>query len=118
MFGLPSVHTDHWDPLWAALSDAELPVCLHIGSSSRVVLTSPDAPASTGLTVIGTNSMMACSDWLFSGKLQQFPNLRLAYSEGQIGWLPYVLERADDVWEEHRAWAGVQDTVLGEENGS
>ena len=29
----------------------------------------------------------------------------------QIGWLPYVLERADDVWLQHRAWAGVRDTV-------
>ena len=36
------------------------------------------------------------SDWLFSGKLVQFPTLKLAYSEGQIGWIPYMLERADD----------------------
>ena len=35
----------------------------------------------------------------------------LAYSEGQIGWLPYILERADDVWREHRAWGGVKDIV-------
>ena len=41
----------------------------------------------------------------------RFPDLKLAYSEGQIGWLPYVLERADDVWREHRAWAEVSDIV-------
>jgi Amidohydrolase len=35
----------------------------------------------------------------------------LAYSEGQIGWMPYILERADDVWLQHRAWGGVQDLV-------
>ena len=40
--------------------------------------------------------MASMTDWLFSGKLVQFPNLKLAYSEGQIGWIPYVLERADD----------------------
>ena len=51
------------------------------------------------------------SDWLFSGKLVQFPTLKLAYSEGQIGWIPYMLERADNVWEEHRAWGGVRDIV-------
>ena len=33
------------------------------------------------------------------------------YSEGQIGWIPYILERADDVWVEHRAWGGVQDVM-------
>jgi predicted TIM-barrel fold metal-dependent hydrolase len=48
---------------------------------------------------------------LFSGLLVRFPTLKLAYSEGQIGWLPYVLERADDVWREHRAWGGVKDLV-------
>ena len=36
----------------------------------------------------------------------QGPALKLAYSEGQIGWLPYILERVDDVWKEHRAWGG------------
>ena len=41
----------------------------------------------------------------------KFPELKLAYSEGQIGWIPYILERADDVWEEHRAWGGVRDRI-------
>jgi predicted TIM-barrel fold metal-dependent hydrolase len=41
----------------------------------------------------------------------QFPELRVAYSEGQIGWIPYILERADDVWSEHRAWGGVAEKV-------
>jgi predicted TIM-barrel fold metal-dependent hydrolase len=35
----------------------------------------------------------------------------LAYSEGQIGWIPYILERADQVWEDHRAWAGVAEQI-------
>jgi predicted TIM-barrel fold metal-dependent hydrolase len=44
------------------------------------------------------------ADWLFSGNLIKFPKLKLAYSEGQIGWIPYALERADTVWEQHDAW--------------
>src|SRR3546814_11957886 len=55
--------------------------------------------------------MASMTDWLFSGKLVQFPELKLAYSEGQIGWIPYILERADDVWREHRAWGEVADLV-------
>jgi predicted TIM-barrel fold metal-dependent hydrolase len=35
----------------------------------------------------------------------------VAYSEGQIGWIPYILERADTVWEENRGWGGVADIV-------
>jgi hypothetical protein len=55
--------------------------------------------------------MASMCDWLFSGKLPHYPNLKLAYSEGQIGWIPYILERADDVWRQHRAWGGVKDLV-------
>ena len=29
-----------------------------------------------------------CRDFLFSGVLVRFPDLKLAYSEGQIGWMP------------------------------
>jgi predicted TIM-barrel fold metal-dependent hydrolase len=39
-------------------------------------------------------------DWIFSGAFARFPDLRIAYSEGQAGWVPYVLERADKLWEE------------------
>ena len=50
-------------------------------------------------------------DWLMSGHLEQFADLKIAYSEGQIGWIPYILERADTVWEENRGWGGVADKV-------
>jgi predicted TIM-barrel fold metal-dependent hydrolase len=37
--------------------------------------------------------------------------LRVMYSEGQAGWLPYMLDRVDVVWDENRAWGGVADKV-------
>jgi hypothetical protein len=39
-------------------------------------------------------------DFVFSGTLERFPKLTIAYSEGQIGWMPYVFERMDKLWEE------------------
>ena len=39
-------------------------------------------------------------DFVFSGTLERFPRLVLAYSEGQVGWLPYLVERADKLWAE------------------
>lgn len=98
--GLPSVYTDHWEPLWAAIAETGRPVCLHIGSSSKLLRTSPDAPDPVGLTFVGANSMMACADWLFSGILERHPQLRVAFSEGGAGWVPYLLERADEVFTE------------------
>ncbi|MEX0768510.1 MAG: amidohydrolase family protein [Microthrixaceae bacterium] len=109
--GLPSIHSGYWDPLFQACSDTQTVVCMHIGSSSRMPATSADAPVAVAATLSFNNSMASLADFLFSGVLVRFPELKLAYSEGQIGWLPYILERADDVWSEHRAWGGVADTI-------
>jgi predicted TIM-barrel fold metal-dependent hydrolase len=109
--GLPSIHSGFWDPFFAACAETQTVINMHIGSSSRMPATSPDAPTGVAATLSFNNAMASMSDWLFSGKLVQFPDLRLAYSEGQIGWIPYILERADTVWEEHRAWAGTKHLV-------
>ncbi len=45
-----------------------------------------------------------------SGNLARFPNLKLAYSESQIGWMPFVLDRVDKVWE-HAEYAGMDPIV-------
>jgi predicted TIM-barrel fold metal-dependent hydrolase len=109
--GLPSIHSGYWDPFFAASAETGTVVCMHIGSSSKMPATSGDAPASVAATLSFGNAMASLADFLFSGVLIRFPSLKLAYSEGQIGWLPYILERADDVWEDHRAWTGSHDLV-------
>jgi predicted TIM-barrel fold metal-dependent hydrolase len=109
--GLPSIHSGEWEPFITACEDTETVICMHIGSSSRMPATSGDAPVAVAATLSFNNAMASLADWLFSGILVRHPRLTLAYSEGQIGWLPYALERADDVWLEHRAWAGVKDLV-------
>jgi predicted TIM-barrel fold metal-dependent hydrolase len=102
--GLPSIHSGEWDPFFAACEATGTVLCLHIGSGSKMPTTSPDAPLGVQVTIGYGNCMNSLADWLFSGKLAQFPGLRLLYAESQIGWIPYLLERADDVWKQHRAW--------------
>ena len=102
VLGLPSVHTDHWDPLWAIVNEAGLPVCMHIGSSSRLVTTSDDAPPTVLVSLNGLNSMMAGVDWMLSGILELFPNIKVILSEGGAGWVPYILERADKAFHDKR----------------
>ena len=111
--GWPSIHDKdrYWDPLFAACAETGTVVCMHIGSGSKMPSTSPDAPPAVQSTATFTNCMLSMCDWLFSGVLERFSYLTLAYSEGQIGWIPYILERADHVWETNRAWGGVADLV-------
>ena len=112
--GLPSVHDkDHyWDPFFAACEETHTVICMHIGSSSKMPSTSADAPAAVGSTLTFANSCYSLVDWLMCGAFNRFPDLKIAYSEGQIGWIPYILERADVVWEDNRAWGGVAENVL------
>ena len=46
----------------------------------------------------------AMLSWLFSGMFQRFPKLKIALSEGEIGWMPYFLERAEQVLDKQRHW--------------
>ena len=108
---LPTIHTGYWDPLLQVCNDNGVTLCMHIGSSSTNPAASPDAPGGVGGTLAFNNSMASLADWLFSTKLITFPKLKLAYSEGQIGWIPYALERADTVWEQHDAWQHSKATI-------
>jgi predicted TIM-barrel fold metal-dependent hydrolase len=109
--GLPSIHSGQWDPFFQACNDTEMVVNMHIGSSSRMPSTSEDAPAMVGSTMTFANCMMSMVDFMMSGILVRYPQVKLSYAEGQLGWIPYILERADKVWEHNRGWGDVGDNV-------
>lgn len=104
--GYPSLHSEHWDPFWKACSDENTIVCLHIGSSSSMVITADDAPINVMITLQPINLVQAASDLLWSRVLKNFPDLKFAMSEGGIGWIPYFLERVDYVFKHHKEWTG------------
>jgi predicted TIM-barrel fold metal-dependent hydrolase len=105
--GLPSIHDKdgYWEPVFSAAEDLDLPLCMHIGSSSRGIgPTAPDAPESISVGLAPFSCMPALMDWLLSGVLLRHPGLKIVLSEGGIGWIPYVLERTDYTWEHQGAW--------------
>src|SRR6476659_5572282 len=111
--GLPSVHDAdrHWDPFVAACAETGTVICMHSGSGSKMPSTSPDAPPAVSSTLTHELAEGSLADWLFSGMLVRHPNVTLTYSEGQIGWIPYILARADRVWEHNRGWSDSRDLV-------
>ncbi|HTK65574.1 MAG TPA: amidohydrolase family protein, partial [Pseudonocardia sp.] len=118
--GLPSFHTGHWDPLWHLCSDAGVPLSLHFGSGSFVpgfsfasntmnpaAFKADEAPFAVAITLFSSNLMWSTVDLLFSGALQRFPDLQFSLAEGGIGWVPYILERADYTWERHKYYQDI-----------
>ena len=79
---------------------------MHIGSSSELVITSPDAPIDCLITLTPMNIVQAAADLVWSPVLRKFPDLKVALSEGGIGWIPYFLERIDYNYDRHHLWTG------------
>jgi predicted TIM-barrel fold metal-dependent hydrolase len=109
---LPSIWSGHWDPFFQACEETGTVVTMHIGSGTRTTITSPDAPQVVSTVMIFANSAASMVDYLQSGILARYPTLKLLYAECQIGWIPFILERADDAWQTH-LWAH-DDRLAGE----
>lgn len=105
--GLPSIHDkdDYWAPLIAVANETGLPIVMHTGSSSNIPTTAADAPSiirvGSGMVI---NAIQTLWDWTFSGLFFQYPNLKIVLSEGQIGWMPYMLDWMDHTIDRQR-WA-------------
>jgi predicted TIM-barrel fold metal-dependent hydrolase len=95
---LPSIHSGYWNPLWQACEETESVVNMHIGSSSTWPSTGPDSPALVPKSLSFQNAQVAFADWLASGLLERFSTLKIALSEGQVGWIPFVAGRLDNEW--------------------
>ncbi|MVZ99823.1 amidohydrolase family protein [Actinomadura sp. LD22] len=104
--GLPTIHDKdgYWEPVMAAANDLEMVVSMHVGSSSTLPQICSNAPFMANLTWGATRTSGTMLSFLFSGLFQRYPKLKIALSEGEAGWMPYFLERAEQVLDKQRAW--------------
>jgi predicted TIM-barrel fold metal-dependent hydrolase len=97
--GLPSLHTDHWDPFLRACEETGTVICLHNASSGWTASRSPGVPLELLTTLFPVNALVAAADWLWSGVLCRFPGLRVCLAESGIDWVPMLINRIDYVME-------------------
>jgi predicted TIM-barrel fold metal-dependent hydrolase len=102
--GYPSFHSEHWDPLWKALSDTGTVLSIHLGSSGRLSIPAADSPPDVMITLQPMNICQAAADLIWSRVLKEYPAIRIALSEGGTGWIPYFLDRLDRTYDMHHAW--------------
>jgi len=102
--GFPTLHDEYWDPFWQVCADEGMVVCIHIGSAGGMSFPTMDSPVDVMITTTPISIVNLAADLLFSKVLRRHPTLKVALSEGGIGWVPYFLERADYVYRHHHAW--------------
>ncbi|HEV3358645.1 MAG TPA: amidohydrolase family protein [Pseudonocardiaceae bacterium] len=104
--GYPSFHDKYWDPLWTAVSDENVVLSIHLGSSGELVMTAKDAPIDVMITLQPMNICQAAADLVWSRVIKNFPDIKIALSEGGTGWIPYFLDRIDRTYDMHHLWTG------------
>jgi predicted TIM-barrel fold metal-dependent hydrolase len=106
--GFPSLFSEHWEPIIEACAETDTVISVHVGSSGGYE--SPSDCKETlalGATMFGQLSLAACAEWLWSGIPLRHPNIKIAMSEGGIGWVPMLLDRLDNIVDRSgygRAW--------------
>ena len=94
--GLPSYHDDtYWGPVFEALIDEGMVMCCHIGMGFRAISSPPDAPIDNLIILASQITALAAQDLLWGPAMRSHPGLKIAFSEGGIGWIPFYLDRCD-----------------------
>jgi predicted TIM-barrel fold metal-dependent hydrolase len=101
----PNYNLPMFDPLWAAIQDANLPVTFHVSTGRD-----PRAARGNGGAVINyvshslSPTIEPVANLCASGVLERFPRLRFATIEAGIGWLPWLLTAMDEAYRKHHFW--------------
>ena len=104
--GLPSYHDrDYWDPFFRAASEEQVVMCLHIGQGFAAINSAPDVPIDNLIILATQVSTLAAQDLLWGPALRKYPDLKVAWSEAGIGWIPFYLDRCDRHYMNQR-WLG------------
>ena len=94
-----------FDPLWAAITDVDLPVTFHVSTGRD-----PRTARGNGGAVINyavhslAPTMEPLVNLCSSGVIERFPSLRFGSIEAGIGWVPWMLTAMDEAYHKHHMW--------------
>ncbi len=95
--GLPSIFDEHWEPIMRACAETDTVISLHVGSSGMADFPAGCPAIQLGATLFGQLSLTACAEWVWSGWAVRFPELKIAMSEGGIGWVAMLIDRLENI---------------------
>jgi len=101
----PNYNLPVFDPLWAVIQDANLPITFHVSTGRD-----PRASRGNGGAVINyvshslSPTIEPVANLCASGVLSRFPKLRFATIEAGIGWVAWLLDGMDEAYRKHHFW--------------
>jgi predicted TIM-barrel fold metal-dependent hydrolase len=101
----PNYNFGMYDPLWAAIQDADLAITFHVSTGRD-----PRAARKDGGAVINYVShslaptIEPIANLCASGVIERFPKLRFGSIEAGIGWVPWALQAMDEAYRKHHMW--------------
>lgn len=98
--GLPDYWDERYDPLWQAIQEVDLPICLHIGLNTQMEgLAKRDPTPQKGIFVgaVALSTAEPLGMLILGGVFERFPKLKVVFVEPGLGWISWWLFIADDL---------------------
>ena len=104
---------------WGLAQEASVPVAVHIGSflpagmgrRKEIDWKSLRFLGMAAWTKAGGQTLGVVCDLIFAGIYDRFPQLKIVLVEANIGWIPTLLEQADDMYRRYRWYSGAVDKM-------
>ncbi|MBW2269442.1 MAG: amidohydrolase family protein [Deltaproteobacteria bacterium] len=94
--GIAPIFAQSWQRFWDIASEAKLPIHVHLAGGLHTLQYVPGSwsfPAMASIVPMQLDEILA--GMVFSGILEQRPEMPFILAETGLGWLPYALERMD-----------------------
>ncbi len=104
------IHDRYYDPVWREAEKLGAPICFHPAASPNQDQAVHRFKGHANEAVLinafrnPVELMLAVGSFCAGGVLERFPNLRVAFLEGNCGWLPWALYRLDERWEMRKGY--------------
>ena len=98
--GLPDYWDKRYDPLWEAIGESDLPICLHIGLNTQLEsLAQRDPTPQKGIFVgaVALSTAEPLGMFIMGGVFERFPKLKVVFVEPGLGWVDWWLYIVDDL---------------------
>ena len=104
------IHDRCYDPVWREAERLGVPICFHPAASPNQDQAVHRFKGHANEAVLinafrnPVELMLAVGSFCAGGVLERFPNLRVAFLEGNCSWLPWALYRLDERWEMRKGY--------------